>query len=82
MGVKITKNCTTLPQSGIYRRQTTVTKLNISISFLHSILQKKINSSNDHGNVVIISLNGAVINRLVSCVERRKVRHGMCLCRG
>jgi hypothetical protein len=53
---KIPLNCTDgtiLPQYGIYKKQNTGTKLNKSISSVHSILPiNACNSPNDHENVV------------------------------
>ena len=82
---QIPLNCTdgtTLPQYGIYKKQNTGTKLNKSISSVHSILPKNAFSSpNDHENFVhYLFTLGAAINQLVSYVEKHRVSTGAYLC--
>jgi hypothetical protein len=71
---KIPLNCrdgTMLPQCGIYKKQSTGTKLNKSISSAHNILpRKRFQQPQLTMNILCITtLHGAAINQLVSYVK-------------
>ena len=68
---------TTLPHYGIYKKQSKGTKLKKSISSAQNILPKTLSAALMTMKIVYInSLHGAVINRLVSYVEKHRVGTG------